>query len=40
MELLVQSGIMTQRRLGELMREGDEILRIVVAALKTSRQGK
>ena len=40
MELLVESGVMTQRKLGELMKEGDEILRIVVAALKTSRQGK
>ena len=40
MELMVESSVMTQRRLGELMKEGDEILRIVVAALKTSRQGK
>lgn len=34
MELLVESGVMTLRKLGELMKEGDEILRMVVAALK------
>lgn len=38
MELLIKSGIMTQGKLGDLMREGDEILSIVVAALKTTRQ--
>jgi four helix bundle protein len=38
MELLVESGIVSQRKLGELMKEGDEIVSIVVAALKTTRQ--
>jgi len=38
MELLVKSGIMNSRKLGDLMREGGEILAIIVAALKTTRQ--
>lgn len=38
MELLVESGITPQRKLGELMKEGDEIVAIVVSALKTTRQ--
>ena len=38
MELLIESGILTQKKLGELMKEGGEILSIVVAALKTTRQ--
>ena len=38
MELLIESGIMPPRKLGELMQEGGEILAIVVAALKTTRQ--
>lgn len=38
MELLVESGIMTQKELGELMKEGGEILAMVVAAIKTTRQ--
>ena len=37
MELLVESSIMPQRRLAALMREGDEIVSIVVAAIKTTR---
>jgi len=37
MELLVESGILPQRRLAALMREGDEILSIVVSAIKTMR---
>lgn len=37
MELLVESGITTQQKLGALMKEGDEIVSIVVAALKTTR---
>jgi four helix bundle protein len=37
MELLVESGLLTQRKLSRLMQEGDEILSIVVASLKTSR---
>ena len=38
MELLVESGITPEQKLGALMKEGDEILSIVVAALKTTRQ--
>jgi four helix bundle protein len=38
MELLVESGITAQQKLGDLMKEGDEIVSIVVAALKTTRQ--
>lgn len=37
MELLVASGVMPLKRLGALMKEGDEILSIVVASLKRSR---
>ena len=37
MEMLVESGVMPGTRLGELMQEGDEILSIVVASLKSSR---
>jgi len=37
MELLVESGITPQQRLGELMKEGDELVSIVVASLKTTR---
>src|SRR5262245_51620226 len=29
MELMVEAGVMRQKQLGELMKEGDEILRIV-----------
>ncbi len=38
MELLVESGIMNSRKLGDLMRGGGEILAIIVAAFKTTRQ--
>lgn len=37
MELLIESGITPQRKLGELMKVGDEIVANVVAALKTTR---
>jgi four helix bundle protein len=37
MELLVEAGITPQQKLGDLMKEGDEIVSIVVAALKTTR---
>ncbi len=37
MELLVESGTTPLPKLGELMQEGDEIVAIVVAALKTTR---
>ncbi|NBV22836.1 MAG: four helix bundle protein [Proteobacteria bacterium] len=38
MELLVESGITTRQKLDELMKEGDELVAIVVSALKTTRQ--
>ncbi len=38
MELLTESGTMPPRRLAALMHEGDEIVAIVVAALKTCRR--
>jgi four helix bundle protein len=37
MELLVESSILPQRRLAALMGEGDEIVSIVVASIKTMR---
>jgi len=37
MELLVESGITPEQKLGELMKEGDEIVSIVVASLQTTR---
>jgi four helix bundle protein len=37
MELLIESGVTPQQKLSELMKEGDEIVSIVVAALKTTR---
>ena len=37
MELLIESGVNPHRKLGELMKEGDEIVTITVAALKTTR---
>ena len=40
MELLVESGRMSGKRLAALMREGGEILAITVASIKTARRGK
>lgn len=37
MELLIESGSMPSRRLAALLREGDEIVAVVVSALKTLR---
>jgi four helix bundle protein len=37
MELLVESGVLAQKKLGALLKEGDEILSIIVSALKTTR---
>jgi len=39
MELMVESGITTPQKLGALMREGDEIVSIIVSAIKTTRSG-
>ena len=38
MELLVESGVLAQKKLGALLKEGDEILAIIVSALKTTRE--
>jgi len=40
MELLVESGIVEEKRLADLMKETDEIIAIVVSSIKTSRGGK
>jgi four helix bundle protein len=37
MELLVESGLTAERKLAELMKEGDEIVAMIVAAIKTTR---
>jgi len=37
MELLVESGLTAERKLAELMKEGDEIVAMTVAAIKTTR---
>lgn len=37
MELLVESGIIKQELLAELMQEGDEILAMVVSAIRTTK---
>jgi len=39
MELLVEAEIVKPAKLGPLMTEGNEILAIVVASLKTTREG-
>jgi four helix bundle protein len=38
LELFVEAGIATERQLAQLMKEGNEILSIIVASLKTVRQ--
>lgn len=37
MELLIESGIVEHKRLSDLIKEGDEILSIVVSSIKTAR---
>jgi len=37
MKMLVESGLMPARKLSELMKEGDEILAITVASLRSNR---
>lgn len=39
MELLVESGVMANRRLAALMQETNEVLAIIVSAIKTTRLG-
>jgi four helix bundle protein len=40
MELLIESDRIKRESLAELMREGDEILAITVASIKTARRGR
>ena len=40
MELLIEAGLFPLARLEALMKEGDELLSIVVSALKTSRTAR
>ncbi len=40
MELIVESGLMPENRVSEIMREANEILSMVVASLKTARSRK
>ena len=37
MEILVEAGLVKEAKLSQLIREGDEILRIVVSSAKTAR---
>ena len=37
-ELLVESGIVDEKRLSELHNEGDELLSIVIASIRTAKQ--
>ncbi|HQO35343.1 MAG TPA: four helix bundle protein [bacterium] len=39
-ELMVQAGLIDERRVSELMKEADEILSMVVASIKTARARK
>jgi four helix bundle protein len=40
MELLVETGIMSQERMEELSKEANEILAIVVSSIKTAKNRK
>jgi four helix bundle protein len=40
MELLIESGIMTERRLAPLMQEIDELIAIIIASLQTVKKRK
>lgn len=40
MEMLIESGLLRPKLVGALMLEGEEILRIVVASIKTARRNK
>ena len=40
MELLVENGFIKESRLRSLLREGDEILSIIVSSAKATRIGK
>ncbi|MCZ6675822.1 MAG: four helix bundle protein [Candidatus Poribacteria bacterium] len=38
MEMLIDSGLVKPNRLSDLMKEGDEILSIIVSSIKTAKQ--
>jgi four helix bundle protein len=40
MELLIESSLLPQERLSDLMKEGNELTAIVVASIRTARQRK
>ncbi len=40
MDLLVESGLMSKKQLGDLMKEADELVAITVASIKTARKRK
>ncbi len=40
MELLIEAGLVPEKRLEDLMREGDEILAMTVSSIKTLRSRK
>ncbi len=40
MELIVEAGLMSQKRTTDLYGEADEILAMVVSAIKTARKHK
>jgi len=39
MELIVESGLMTEKQITDLYHEADEILAMVVASIKTAKRG-
>lgn len=40
LELLIDSGLMSEKQLVELMKEADELVAITVASIKTARKSK
>jgi four helix bundle protein len=38
MELLIGCGLVTEKKLNELMKEGDELLAITITSIKTARK--
>jgi four helix bundle protein len=38
MELLIESGLISKERLSDLMQEGNELVAITVASVKTARE--
>jgi len=40
MELLIESGLMTEKRLQSLMEEANELLSIVISSIKTAKRKK